>query len=85
MRNYFIGWSQAELETALRTAQEDLANGAQLTQGGAGDQTFQQESKAALEARIANIYVALFALDPITYPAAHCNPTSRTLGVFRDQ
>ena len=85
MRNLFIGWSKADLEAALRTAQEELAAGAQLTQGNAGDQGFQQESKMNLEARIANLYYALNKLDPDKYPVADCNPARRTQLIFRDQ
>lgn len=84
MRNLFIGWSQVDLETALRAAQEELASGAALTGGTAGDQAFTQESKMNLEQRIANLLYALYRLDPVTYPATDCNPTTRTQAIFRD-
>lgn len=84
MRNNFIGWSQADLETALRAAQQELANGAQLTEGSAGDQSFTQEAKINLEARIANLLYSLYKIDPVKYPVADCNPTRRTTAVFQD-
>jgi hypothetical protein len=84
MRNYFIGWSQSDLEAELRTAQKELAGGAQLTGGNAGDQSFTQEGRVKLEDRIANLYYALNKLDAAKYPAADCNPTTRTQAVFRD-
>jgi hypothetical protein len=85
MRNYFIGWTQADLETALRAAQQELANGAGLTGGNAGDQSFTQEQKVHLEARIANLLYSLHKLDPVTYPVADCNPARRTQVVFLER
>lgn len=84
MRNFYIGWSRAELEAALRTAQNDLAAGASLTGGAAGDQNFTQLADPNTEATIARLLYALFLIDPEAYPARDCNPASRTRVVFQD-
>jgi hypothetical protein len=83
-RNYFIGWTKPDLETALRAAQEELAAGAALTGGAAGDQSFTQ-LPGNLELRIQRLYYALHVADPVKYPESHCNPTNRTQVVFNDE
>jgi len=86
MRNFYIGWSRADLETALRAAQEELAAGSVASGGAAGDASFQRfvDGKANIEERIANLLYSLYLIDPVAYPARDCNPTRRTQVMFRD-
>jgi hypothetical protein len=84
MRNLFIGRSQTWLEEQLAAAQEELANGSTLQQGGAGDAQAGFVVQGRPEERIKNLLFALWLKDPVTYPAADCNPATRTQVVFRD-
>jgi len=68
--NPFIGWTQADLETQLRAAQEELAAGKMLTSNSVGDTSFTAEREGSIIKRIEQIYRALNVLDSDTYPLA---------------
>lgn len=82
MRNLFIGRSKAWLEEQLAAAQEELANGSTLQQGGAGDAQGAFEVQARPEDRIRNLLYSLHLIDPVTY--AEGKPITRTQVQFRD-
>lgn len=83
-RNYFIGWSQADLETELRKAQTDLSKGSTFQGGQAKDTNINRHVQISPEDRIDRIYFALNKLDPVTYPSADARPTRVATAVFRD-
>lgn len=78
MLNYFIGKTQAQLETALASAQADLLAGSAVMQAAAGDASTQLRIEYDTKNRIELILAALNALDPVTYPAAQTKRVSRT-------
>jgi len=80
--NYFIGWSQEDLEGALREAQEDLAAGKSTTQAGAGDASVQNRVEKSIEERIKLLYKALNAKDAKKYPIDQITAIDRTRVVF---
>lgn len=80
--NYFIGWSQSQLETELRAAQEDMAAGKQIVQSGAGDASMQNRIEKSVEQRIQLLLKSLNALDPDTYPISDVTAITTTRAVF---
>lgn len=66
--NPFIGWTKSDLETQLRSAQEELASGKQITSSSVGDASFTLQSEMGVRQRIELILRALNRLDPVTYP-----------------
>jgi len=74
--NYFIGWSQEDLEAELRVAQEDLAAGKATSRAGAGESNTESRIEKTIEDRIRLIFRALNALDPDTYPIDQITPSS---------
>jgi hypothetical protein len=76
--NPFIGWSQAELESALRAAQDDFAAGKTLSSVGGGDANSTKLVQMTPEQRIRQIYQALNFLDPDTYPKNQLSRVTRT-------
>lgn len=79
MFNPFIGWSQADLEAELRTAQQDYLAGTQITSVGAGDTNVSSQTQHGILTRIRMIYYALYLLAPATYPIASIIPIDRTV------
>lgn len=77
--NPFIGWTQAQLEAELRSAQEDYAAGTQITSVGAGDTNVSAQMQHGILERIETLYRALNLLDPTTYPIASILPTRQTV------
>ncbi len=83
--NPFIGWTQTQLETALRDAQDDLAAGKTITGAGAGDTRFDNQVSLDPQKRIELLLRALNLLDPVTYPASQITRVTRTkLVIFPD-
>lgn len=80
--NPFLGWSQQELETELRRAQEDYAAGASLESTGSGDLQSRNRIETSAVKRIEQLYRALSALDPERYPASQIARTTSTRIVF---
>jgi len=80
--NYFIGWTQSELELELRAAQEDLAAGKATISAGAGDANTASRIEKSCEERIRMILQALNKLDPDTYPLDQITPISETRIAF---
>lgn len=78
MVNYFLGQSQADLETALRAAQDDLKAGKTIVEGSSGDSSAKEFIQADVYTRIEQILFALFLLDPIHYPAGMVKRVTRT-------
>lgn len=76
--DYFIGWSQEDLEAELRAAQEDLAAGKSTTQAGAGDASVQNRVEKSIEERIKLLYRALNKKDAIKYPIAQITAITQT-------
>jgi len=83
-RNYFIGWSQADLETELRKAQVDVSKGSTFQGGQARDTNINRHVQATAEDRVDRLYFALNALDPVTYPTNLTRPTRVTKAIFAD-
>jgi hypothetical protein len=80
--DYFIGWTQVELETELRRSQEELARGKSITQASAGDSSFQFKLEQTIRERISMLLFKLNQLDPDTYPTSSTRPIRRTQVVF---
>jgi hypothetical protein len=78
MVNYFIGQSQADLETALAQAQDDLKAGKTIVQAHSGDTYAQEQVSIDIYSRIEQILHALSLLDPVTYPPAQVRRVART-------
>ena len=76
--NYFIGWSREKLETALASAQEDLAAGASIESAGSGDVNSRNKTELSPQERIKMILKALNLLDPEKYPASSAVAITRT-------
>jgi len=74
----FIGWSQKELETSLRSAQDDYAAGKTLSSVNGGDAGSSKLVQMNPEQRIKAILYELFLVDPDTYPASAQNRVTRT-------
>lgn len=82
MMNLYIGWNQADLESELRRAQEDLAAGKSIIQNQSGDVRKVEQHEATALTRIRQILRALNRLDPIAYPADQISPNNRTKATF---
>jgi hypothetical protein len=82
MLNLFIGWSQQDLETELRRAQEDIAAGKTITQNRSGEVGKVETVEASATARVRQILTALNKLDPATYPADQITPRNRMKAAF---
>lgn len=80
--NYFIGQTQEWLERQLAMCQEDIAAGKTLIQWGAGDSSGIRKVQLTPQLRFAQLYYALYLLDPETYPSTGLAPTNRTRAVF---
>lgn len=80
--NPFIGWTQTDLETELRKAQEELASGVQIHTSGAGDVSASGIAQRSAEVRISMLLVALNRLDPVKYPAADIFRPTRTIATM---
>ena len=80
--NYFIGKSQAWLETELDKCQADYAAGKTTVSVSAGDATTGKQVSMSLERRMQQILKALHILDPVTYPASSVIPQRQTKAAF---
>ena len=81
-RNVFIGWSQAELESALKAAQMELATGKSTISANLGEASYSKIMTVGPDTRIGLITAALNRLDPIAYPIDDVSVPTRTLGTF---
>lgn len=79
--NPFIGWSQADLETELRKAQQELADGVQIHTTGSGDVSASGTVQRSAETRISQLLLALNRIDPVTYPAADIFRPTRSVAI----
>ncbi len=77
-------WTQTELETRLRSLQEQLADGQRIISTSAGDTSVAMERVASLETSIERIYRQLFQLDPAHYPIDQIVRVDRTRVIFGD-
>ena len=80
--NPFIGWTQTDLETELRRAQEDYAAGKTINSNRSGDVAKTEQIEASALTRIRQILLALNALDPVAYPIEKIAPANRTKATF---
>jgi len=80
--NPFIGWSQDDLETALRAAQTDLAAGKSTS--GAGDGTVMVKNSIDIRPaeRVRLILLALNKLVPSAYPIEDITPITQARVIF---
>jgi hypothetical protein len=78
----FYRWTQAELLTALRLAQEDYAKGKTIMSSGSGDVNVAKQIQETAKSRILEIQYALYELDPDTYEAFACTGATVTQAVF---
>lgn len=76
--NYLIGLTKAQLEIALKRAQEELLRGKSQIGSGAGDLNFQHRVEMEITERIKMILQRLSELDPVTYPPENTTPIDRT-------
>ena len=85
MVNMFISWTQAELETALRSAQNDFASGKTLTQVASGDSSSTKLVTVDCKKRIEQLMYSLYLLAPNTYPLSQIRRVTRTqIQIFQD-
>lgn len=80
--NYFVGQTQAWLETQLMQCQEDIAVGKTLIQWGAGDSSGIRKVQLTPQLRYQQLYYALYLINSALYPATGLAPTNRTRAVF---
>lgn len=80
--NYFVGWSQSDLERELRSAQEDLASGKSTIAAGAGGASTSSRVEKSCEDRIRMILKALSAIAPEAYPPEDISPANETRIAF---
>lgn len=83
--NVFIGWTEAELATELRNAQEELARGAQIVGSGSGDVNASFLAREAARTRIECLLMALHRLNPDTYPLYEVTRVRKTFAVMGRQ
>ena len=76
--NPYIGWSKTQLETALASAQADLAVGKITIEAGSGDVHGKSQVSESPLLRIRRILTALNALDPTNYPSSEIAKVTRT-------
>jgi len=74
--NPFAGWTEADLLTARRNAQNEIAEGGTLTSGGAGGTSFGRAPQFSAMTRLQMIQRALNVINPTTYPLADLQPTA---------
>ena len=79
--NPFIGWSESELTTLLRTLQEEWAAGGVITSAGSGDVSSQHQVQASIRVRMNDVLRALHRLNPDAYPLTDL-PRNRTVAVM---
>lgn len=77
-----MGWTEAELLAALRSAQEEAASGSQLEAAGSGDVSTTRRVQIGAVQRIRLIGAALNKLDPYKYPAKDYIPPSRSVAII---
>lgn len=80
--NPYIGWTEAELETELRNAQEEDLRGSQVVGSGSGDVNASFSPRKSASARIPQILMALHRLNPDDYPLYLITPTRRTVCIM---
>lgn len=79
--NPFVGWTQAELEAELEKAQNDLAAGKTTVSAGEGAVSYTKLVQASPAKRIEMLLLALYRIDPVTYPLASITRVTRTVAV----
>lgn len=80
--NLFAGWSEADLLSALRAAQDELASGSQLESAGSGDVSSTRRIQVGPVSRIRMIGRALNALDSDKYPLSDYTVPSRAVAIM---
>jgi hypothetical protein len=80
--NFFVGWSQQELEAELRAAQEDLAAGKSTISSQAGEVRSGAAVELSAQERIKLILRALNKVNPEEYPVADVTAITSTRAAF---
>ena len=80
--NYFIGWTQSELEEELAAAQEDLAAGKATIMAQAGEARSGRAVEESAVNRIKMLLRALNAVNPTAYPADQVTAMTSTRAAF---
>ena len=75
--NPFKGWSEAELLTARRAAQDEIAGGGQIISGCSGGTSFSKAPQFSAVTRLNLIQQSLYVINPTTYPLADMMPTTQ--------
>lgn len=78
----FFGWTESELLAALKSAQQDLANGTMIAGVGAGDINKSNQIQSLARERIQNLQRALYELDPDKYDLFEHAAANRSCPVF---
>lgn len=80
--NMFIGRERAELEEALRAAQDELLNGRSTVSGSLAETSFQDAMTVGPAQRIKMIGEALNRIDPTSYPIGDTFIPTRTVATY---
>jgi hypothetical protein len=80
--NYFVGWSQEELEEELVAAQEDLAAGKSTVMAQAGEARSGSQVEISAQERIKQLLKALNLLNPTQYPIDQVTAVTCTRACF---
>lgn len=83
--NYFFGWQRADLETALREAQGDLAAGKTTISARGGQSQVGSAVDIPPQERIRLLLQALRAVAPEDYPASGTSSISTTRAAFTSE
>lgn len=83
--NPFIGWTEVELVTELRSAQEELARGSQVVGTGSGDVNATFLAREAARTRIETLLMALHRLNPDDYPLYVITRVRKTVSIMGGQ
>jgi len=82
--NYYFGWTESDLLTALRSAQEDIAKGSMLASAGAGEVNASRVIQYTPVRRVQMIAQALCRLDPVKYEDLQNSNVTQTTARFGD-
>lgn len=79
--NPYIGWSLADIESEIRSLQEQLHR--IIVRSSAGDADVSFAERTGVETAMERLYRAAYALDPDKYPIDQITRVDRTRATFR--